>query len=209
MIKYLPEDGLVNVSMVEFEHYLADFDRRLYLMSEIASSSNQNGGFALPTASQIVDDIIAYNRQDKNITPLARDPILLYINSPGGDAIGGFAIVSAIKASKTPVWTVNVGQWSSTAFLIGITGHRRLSLRYAMFLMHDDIPFPSAAYPSELEAKMELNKRLMIRGIVLSHSKMKATEYDSKAHDGFCMLSGDAKRFGFIDDIIESLDEII
>ena len=209
MIKNLPENWRVDLSMDECEHYLNDSDRRLYLMSEIASSSNKNGGLALSTASQIVDDIIAYNRQDKGISPSARDPILLYINSPGGDFIEGFAIVSAIKASKTPVWTVNVGQWSSTAFLIGITGHRRLSLRYAMFLMHDDIPFPSAVYPSELEAKMELNKRLVIRGIVLSHSKMKATEYDSKAHDGFCMLSGDAKRFGFIDDIVESLDEII
>ena len=39
-----------------------------------------------------------------------------------------YALVSIIEASKTPIWTINMGQWSSMAFLIGITGHRRLSL---------------------------------------------------------------------------------
>ena len=211
MIKDLPENWRISLSMDEYEHYLDDSDRRLYLTSEIASSSNENGGFALSTASQIVDDIIAYNRQDKDISPFARKPIRLYINSPGGDLIEGFAIVSAIQSSKTPIKTINVGQWSSTAFLIGIAGHRRLSLPHAMFLMHDSITSNFDSASKVQDNKMEFDKRFkreIVRKHVLSHSKMTAAEYDSKARDEFYMLPEDAKRLGFIDRIVESLDEI-
>lgn len=211
MIKDLPEKWRIDLSMEEYERHLIESDRRLYLMSEIASSDNESGGYALSIASQIVDDIIAYNRLDKDISPGDRKPIRLYINSPGGDVTEGFAIVSAIEASKTPVWTINVGQWSSMAFLIGITGHWRLSLRHAMFLMHDGTTFTFDSM-SKAQDKMDFDKRFeqeVVKPHVLSHSKMTAAEYDAKERIEFYMLPEDAKRLGFIDDIVETLDEII
>ena len=84
-----------------------------------------------------MEQIIDCNRIDEGKSPAEREPIRLYINSPGGDVTEGFALISAMELSKTPIHTINMGQWSSMAFLIGIAGHKRFSLPKASFLMHD------------------------------------------------------------------------
>lgn len=53
--------------------------------------------------------IIRYNGIDKGIPVEDRRPIRIYINSPGGSITDGFGIIDAIRLSKTPVYTVNLG----------------------------------------------------------------------------------------------------
>ena len=67
---------------------------------------------------QIVYHIMRYNRLDKGIDVQDRKPIIVYINSPGGSVVDGYGLVDAILCSKTPVYTVNLGQCSSMGFLI-------------------------------------------------------------------------------------------
>ena len=134
----MPKEFEVSLSLSELFTHQDYQDRRLYLNTAIGDSSE---GFILISESSNADElaqlILDYNREDKGKPTEERQPIRLYIDSPGGDLISGFAIVGAIKASKTPVYTINVGQWSSMAFLIGICGHRRFSLPNMTFLMHD------------------------------------------------------------------------
>ena len=127
----------VNLSSREFSHLQEYYDRRLYLYGVIDSQDEYAELIPSTTATDIVESIMNINRADANFPKSEREPIMLYINSPGGSPVEGFAIIEAIKASKTPVTTINMGQWSSMAFLIGITGHLRLSLPNMTFLVHD------------------------------------------------------------------------
>ena len=187
-------------------------DRRLYLYGTISSIDMDccSYGDASMTSS-LVESIMAFNRADKDIPPEERRPIRLYINSPGGELTEGFALVSAIEMSKTPVYTINVGQWSSMAFLIGITGHKRFSLPYMTFLMHDGTSgaFGSA---SKVQDQMKFEERFeneVVKEHVLRHSTMTSRDYKLLERKELYMLPNDAKEYGFIDEIVTDIDDIL
>ena len=165
------------------------------------------------TATEITRIILELNLDDDLAQPAPRRPILLFINSPGGDSGEGFALADAIEASKTPVWTINLGQWSSMGFLIGIAGRRRLSLARSTFLWHDG----STGYfgsSGKVQDTADFNKRYeneVVKQHVLKHSNPETfTEafYDAHVREEFYMLPEDALKFGFIDGIVTDLSAI-
>lgn len=185
-------------------------DRRLYLYGEIgAMDYDLFGGDSV--TGWLVEQIMTFNRVDKDTPPHKRRPIRLYINSPGGDLVEGTALISAIELSKTPVYTVNIGQWCSMAFLIGIAGAKRFSLPNATFLMHDGT---SGAFgsTSKVQDQMEFEKRFekeVVKTHVLKHSTMKSVDYDALARVELYMLPEDALERGFIDEIVTDIDDIL
>ncbi|MBQ3441314.1 ATP-dependent Clp protease proteolytic subunit [Candidatus Saccharibacteria bacterium] len=209
MIGKFPDDKYrISLAMEEYERYLDERDRRLYLTSPIDGNDYD---YNMSMGTQIVDSIIAFNREDRDILIEERKPIRMYINSPGGDIIDGFAIVGAIKVSKTPIYTINVGQWSSMAFLIGITGHKRFSLPDMTFLMHDGHSYTFGTANKVID-KAEFDKRYekeVIREHVLKYGKMAAEEYDRRVREEIYMLPKDALEYGFIDEIVKDVDDIL
>ncbi|MBO7657636.1 ATP-dependent Clp protease proteolytic subunit [Candidatus Saccharibacteria bacterium] len=208
---FMPDQAKVSLNLNEYLAYQDYLDRRLYLNTAISYIE----GIVLVGESSIANELVGwifdYNRDDQDKPIEERKPIRLYIDSPGGDIIGGSAIINAIKVSKTPVYTINVGQWSSMAFLIGITGHRRFSLPDMTFLMHDGNLFASGS-TNKAQDKMKFDERFeneVIRTHVLKHSNMKPVEYDALARVEYYMLPQDALKHGFIDEIVEDIDTIL
>lgn len=188
-------------------------DRRLFLNGVIETVDCEEKCFYLSASmtSKLVENILDINRVDRDIKPEKRKPIRLYINSPGGDLVEGMALLSAIKLSKTPVYTINMGQWASMSFLIGIAGHKRFSLPNTTFLMHDGT---SGAFgsTSKVQDRIEFEKRFeteVIKKHVLAHSNMKAVDYDALARVELYMLPEDALERGFIDEIVTDIDSIL
>ncbi|MBR5621182.1 ATP-dependent Clp protease proteolytic subunit [Candidatus Saccharibacteria bacterium] len=152
-----------------------------------------------------------FNRIDIASKTENPEPIRLYINSPGGDVTEGFTLIDTICTSKTPVWTINIGQCSSMAFLISISGHRRFSFPSASFLMHDGT---SGAIDStnKMQDRVKFNMRFekeVVRAHILSHSKMSKKEYDKLERVEFYMLPQEALRYGFIDEIVTDISAIL
>lgn len=188
--------------------------RRLYLYGPIAPVDEDMSGpyLGVSATSRLVEAIININREDtaNKIPPAERVPIRLYINSPGGDITEGFALVSAIELSKTPVWTINVGAWCSMAFLIGITGHKRLSMPSMTFLMHEGMAFAGGA-ASKMQDRAKFDERFkddVIKRHILKHSKMDSETYDASERVELYMLPEDALEYGFIDEIVTDIDII-
>ena len=209
----VPQEMLKITTSVEEYRMLEDLkERRLYLYREIEplgyeESSNEYAS----TASHIIQAILDFNREDISIPPADRKPIKIYINSPGGEVEEGLPIIAAIELSKTPVYTINVGQWCSMAFLIGITGHKRLSLPYATFLLHEGQSFVGGA-SNKVEDRVLFDKRIeqeVIKPHVLKHSKMNEGTYDALARVEYYLLPTDALEVGFIDEIITDINTIL
>ena len=77
-----------------------------------------------------VDSYIRFfNKQDDedNIPIEERKPIKIFIDSPGGDLVATFTMINAIKLSKTPVYTINIGAAYSGGFFIFLAGHKRFA----------------------------------------------------------------------------------
>lgn len=179
-------------------------NRHLYLNCEVDEDVINNS----------VYHILRYNRIDKDLPIEERKPIIIFINSPGGQVIEGWALIDAIINSKTPVYTVNLGQCASMAFMIAIAGHQRYAMPHAEYMMH-------AGYCGGFDDLNKMKDRIdfetgemeqMTRHFILNHTDMEAEFYDKKYRCDFYFLTDTAKSLGVVDHVIGqdcALDDII
>ena len=188
------EKSLIEGGLIDELFYLKDLkQRKLFLNSEIDQF----------TVADIVKHIMQFNKEDKNVAPENRQPILLYVTSNGGDVGAGFELIDVIMNSKTPVYTINLGYQYSMGFLIGLAGHKRYASANAKFLMHDGSNF---VWDSGMKAqdRMDFNRKIesRIKKYVLSRSTVTDEEYDSKLRVEWYLFADEAKEKGFVDYII-------
>lgn len=179
-------------------------DRRLYLNSEVDSNA----------VDTIVYHIMRYNRMDKGIPQNEREPIILYINSPGGNVVDGYGVVDAILTSITPVYTVNLALCASMAFLIFIAGHKIYSFSHSEFLMHDGSTF---GYDSTAKMKDRMEFETiqlgeMTKEYIMSRTNIGEDLYTEKYRCEWYFLPDEAKKIGVVDYIIGkdcSIEDIV
>lgn len=173
-----------------------------------------NGEIEQNSISSVAYYILRYNMQDKNIPLSERKPIILYINSVGGSLVDGYGIIDAILMSETPVYTVNLAQCASMAFLVFIAGHKRYAMPHSEFMMHDGFTggFDSV---SKLKDRIEFETVQlsdMIKKYVMEMTKINEDLYNRKYRVEWYFMADEAKRIGAVDYIVGTdckLSEII
>ena len=203
----------INLGWYEYERIRGYDNRCLYLYGTISSIDYEETDLYFDSSmiSKLTEKILDYNRADDGIAPEERKPIRLYINSPGGDVTEGFALVGAMELSKTPIYTINVGECLSMAFLISIVGTKRFTLPHSIFMMHEPSEMIVGKF-SDIEDKVFFNKRFhisRIKDLALKHSNMTEREYEKVSKKDYYMLPEDALKHGFIDEIARSIDTIL
>ena len=93
------------------------------------------------TLAQIGNAILEINNEDNKksvaLKEYTREPIKIYINTPGGSVRDGFSIIDIIDHSQTPVITICLGKAYSMGLLILLAGHVRFASDNASSMMHD------------------------------------------------------------------------
>jgi len=168
--------------------------RHLYLNDEV----NEN------VVNNVIYHILRYNRVDQGKPVDKRTPIILYINSPGGNLSDGFALVDAITTSITPVYTVNLGLAASAACYIFMAGDKRFAMPRSEFLIHEAIVGDLDHLSKMKDRMMFLNNDIseMIKEFVLNHSNILASTYKEHERVEWYMLPKEAQEFGYVDYII-------
>jgi ATP-dependent Clp protease, protease subunit len=90
-------------------------------------------------AQEVIEQIIAVNDHDAQMSIVKTyqpEPIEMFINSGGGSATDGFAIIGAMEMSETPIVTYGMGIIASMALAIFAMGDYRLAHRHARFMYH-------------------------------------------------------------------------
>lgn len=211
--KELTDNTKISCTLYEYGRVVEASDRRLYLYGSIDSidEDEQMLYFDASKASKLAEYILDYNRLDEGLSPEERKPIRLYINSPGGDVVEGFALIDAIELSQTPVWTIVMGQACSMAFLIAITGKRRFSLRSSTFMMHEPSGLTIGKI-SDMADRVSFNQHYgekVIKSHILAHSKMSPAKYTKVSTKDFYMMPYEALEYGFVDEIVCNIDDIL
>ncbi len=186
----------VNMVLSKFQFV----DRKLYLDKEITPDM---GKF-------FIERIQFWNAEDVfNQTPVEeRIPIQLYIDSPGGDLTTTMAIIDAIHASKTPVYTIVVGTAYSGGFFIGIAGHKRFGFKNSTYLFHEG----SGAFAGDahkLCQQSDFYKNILLKQIkdhVLESTNITESTYDKHYKDDWYFDAKKAKRFGVIQEICDDVN---
>ena len=157
-----------------------------------------------------IDDTIANLIMAQLLHLESEDPdkdINLYINSPGGDVTGLFAIYDTMQYIKPDIMTICMGQAASAAaVLLGAgTKGKRFSLPHARILLHQ--PYGGAggqAADIEIQAKEIMRLRELLDRILAHHTGQSMEKVSKDTDRDFIMNADEAKDYGLIDEVIVS-----
>ncbi|MEN3263246.1 MAG: ATP-dependent Clp protease, protease subunit [Pseudonocardia sp.] len=163
---------------------------------------------------QQVDDPIANQISAQLLLLAAEDPkrdIHLYINSPGGSVTAGMAIYDTMQLVECDVATFAMGLAASMGqFLLSSgTPGKRYALPHARILMHQ----PSAGIggtASDIAIQAEqykLTKREMAE-ITAQQTGQSVEQIEKDADRDRWFTAAQAKDYGFVDEVIERVQEI-
>jgi ATP-dependent Clp protease, protease subunit len=139
----------------------------------------------------------------------AKKDIYFYINSPGGIVTDGLAMYDTMKALRSDVVTICVGQACSMgAFLLaGGTHGKRLSLPRSRIMIHQ---VSSGAEGTVKDLKISVNEsdRLneIIAEIMAANCNQPLAKIKVDIDRDFFMDANEAKAYGIIDDIIDKIN---
>lgn len=156
-----------------------------------------------------VDSVIRFwNKADEeaNIPVEERKPIKLYLNSPGGYLTSTLTMIDAIKMSKTPVYTIAIGEAYSGGFFTFLAGHKRYAYPHASFLYHEGATSNGGdANKFRNFAKFYEVQLNQLKQVVLQNTKVTEEEYDKHIKDDWWLTAEEAIEYGIADEIIEEL----
>ena len=105
--------------------------RNILISEEIDSSSVK------VAINKIMDINYDDDLKEQDYKDWVREPIMLFINSNGGNAYDAFALTDIIKTSKTPIYTIAIGWCMSGGLLIFMAGKKRFVGENATLMFHD------------------------------------------------------------------------
>jgi ATP-dependent Clp protease protease subunit len=137
-------------------------------------------------------------------------PIYLYINSPGGSVTAGMAIYDTMQHIKSEVVTICVGLAASMgAFLLaaGSKG-KRLALPHARIMIHQPLGGTRGqATDIEIEAREILRIREQLNHILADRTGQPLDKIAKDTDRDFFMSAQEAKEYGLIDSVIDSVPQ--
>ena len=152
----------------------------------------------------LILQIAKFNGEDSGKPVEQRVPITLIINSGGGAAFIGMALVNAIQNSTTPVIGVCLGICASMAFAIFAVCHLRISVPDAVFMVHDGYEFCPSTTTTKAQDWAKFSPRLNERycKAVASRTKFTVKELvEIMPHDNW-FFADDLVEMDMVDSII-------
>ena len=158
---------------------------------------------------EITKQIYEYNRADKGKPVEERKPIVIFIYSYGGDIYQVYALISAITASKTPVYTINAGVAMSAGALLLLSGHRRYAMRYSTVLFHPGEASRSGTYEQMQEAQNNYKRTVdMMASYIVERTNITKKKLSNNWTRDWYLTADEAIELGVCEKIIDNLDEV-
>jgi ATP-dependent Clp protease protease subunit len=134
--------------------------------------------------------------------------ISIYINTPGGSVTSGLAIYDTIQFVKPEVNTYCMGQATSmgAVLLAAGTAGKRYALPHARVMIHQ--PWGGAegqATDINIQAQEILRLRARLEEILAKHTKQPLDKIKKDTDRDFFMSAEEAKKYGIVDEVIESI----
>jgi ATP-dependent Clp protease protease subunit len=155
-----------------------------------------------------IDDTVANLMMAQLLHLESEDPekdISVYINSPGGEITGLFAIYDTMQYIKPDVSTICIGQAASAAAVLLASGTpgKRYALPHARILIHQPHGGASGqAVDIEIQAKEILRMRELLDNILAHHTGQTVEKISKDTDRDFIMSAPESKEYGIVDEIL-------
>ena len=197
LLSSVPSDSVPMPDTLSY--YILEKERKYYIDSDITEN--------IITLQRM---LLRWNMEDKGKPVEERKPIWIYIMSYGGEADYMWMLIDAIKMSKTPVYTVNIGVAASAAAIIFIAGHKRFMMPNAHVLIHEGSAQMSGDAVKVMDATDAYRKELKrMRDFILEHTEIPKTSMSKKRNNDWTLDSEYCLANKVCDVLVESFDDII
>jgi len=139
------------------------------------------------------------------------EPIKVFIDSPGGDADAGYAILDMIRFVKPEVYTIGMGLVASAGALILLSSPKdfRLGLPNSHYLIHQPLSgMRGVASDIEIHAREIERMRERINKLISEETGQKMSKVERDTDRDFWMNAEEAVEYGLILKIITKRDEM-
>ena len=197
LLSSVPSDSVPMPDTLSY--YILEKERKYYIDSDITEN--------IITLQRM---LLRWNMEDKGKPVEERKPIWVYIMSYGGEADYMWMLIDAIKMSKTPVYTVNIGVAASAAAIIFIAGHKRFMMPNAHVLIHEGSAQMSGDAVKVMDATDAYRKELKrMRDFILEHTEIPKTSMSKKRNNDWTLDSEYCLANKVCDVLVKSFDDII
>jgi len=155
-------------------------------------------------ANLVIAQLIFLQSESKN------QDIQMYINTPGGSVTAGLAIYDTMQFIKCDVATYCIGMAASmgAVLLSAGTKGKRYALPNARIMLHQ--PWGGAegtATDIKIHAEEIIHLKKNINSILAKHTGQAEEKIEKDTDRDFFMSAEESKKYGIIDEIIESLKD--
>ena len=150
----------------------------------------------------VIAQILFLQNENKN------QEISIYINSPGGSITAGLAIYDTMQFVQCDVATFCIGQAYSMAaiLLAGGTKGKRYGLPHTRIMLHQPWGgMRGTATDISIQAEEILRMKKCLNEILVKHTGQPIERIEEDVDRDFYMSSQEAKSYGLVDEVIESL----
>lgn len=163
-----------------------------------------SGEINKPLAERVIRQLLL-------LEDLGDEAIKVFIDSPGGDADAGYAILDMMRFIKPPVYTIGMGLVASAGalLLLAAPSDRRLGLPNSHYLIHQPLSgMRGAASDIEIHAKEIERMRERINMLISEETGKPLDQVEKDTDRDFWMNSDEAREYGLISRIIVNRDEL-
>ena len=162
-------------------------DRIVMLTDEINSAS----------ANSIIGQLLFLEKENN------KEPITMYINSPGGSVTDGFAIYDMIHQIKCPVNTICIGMAASmAAFLLAAGTRERYATENSTIMIHQPMGGTRGqATDITIYTNYILNLKKKLNNILTEKTRQKYETIQEYTERDKYFNAEEAKNFGLIDKV--------
>ncbi|MBI2489466.1 MAG: ATP-dependent Clp protease proteolytic subunit [Planctomycetes bacterium] len=150
----------------------------------------------------VIAQILFLQNENKN------QDINVYINSPGGSITAGLAIYDTMQFVQCDVATFCLGQAYSMAaiLLAGGTKGKRHGLPHTRIMLHQPWGgMMGTATDISIQAEEILRMKKYLNDILVKHTGQLLKRIEEDVERDFYMSSQEAKAYGLVDEVIETL----
>ena len=198
LLPNIPDVANLSLADPSLVNFYTDLEHRTYWLNDEINNYTFD----------LVQYIIKWNREDKDIPVEQRKPIRIIIDCMGGYLSVSETVANIIKMSKTPVYGIALGYVASGATLIYLSCHKKLALPNTCFILHKGSCNDIGGTFDEVQAFMKDYEKQMevMMKFYQEHTKYTAEEIELRIKTDWYVRLPEASNRGMVDEVITDID---
>ena len=194
----LSDNATLQLADPSLVNFYSDLDHRTYWLSDEINNYTFD----------LVQYIIRWNREDKDIPIEQRKPIRIIVDCPGGHLSVSETVSNIIKMSKTPIYGIAMGYVASGASVIYLSCHKKFALPNSVFVLHKgSCSGVSGTYDEIVAFAKDYEKQMdMLIDFYIANTDYTEQEIIENIQTDWYIRTQEALEKGIVDELINNID---